>query len=437
MPRYTLGMYFNGARGIRATKDLQDVAAQNIETILTTLSAGPSGLPCFRSIPVRYSRDNDQYCRPTRTGGGCNVVKLWNGIRDFELRALGENKLSPTTGADVNAPPYYMLTASGLQSFAQQVMTASTGDETALWLWGHGQGPGAVISINLELLSQPNQPAYFQQPIVNHLKALESEWLTPGEIELALKGALPSGKFLGVIIFESCSVCTLELASSLHTSAKFAIASQAEILSEGGWNYSSWPNVFCTESAYGANVIAIGLVTDYMKEKSSKSCVSALDLTHIPGLLEAIGTVADKALADTELATALLTARKRCLATHTDELVKVLGAKQRVDIAMLFSDAVRLLRDNPAQKFTEFAVDCRAVVSALERVVIKNGATPDLRSLVNGLSIWFPASNDKDCVTEYSKYVYFADTTGAPPELNEFKKRTRWDQLLKKLIPAL
>ena len=436
MPDYILGLYCNGARGIRTSKDVQDTAAQNLETLLATLAANQGALSCFKRILVRYSRDNAGYARRASVGPGGNIVQLWSGIRDFDLRSLGGTTLSPASGAVVNAAPYFMLSAAGLQSFVSQ-MQFDAPDNLVLWCWGHGQGPGVAISFTEQNLSLQMKASHYQASLINHLKAAKSELLTPGEIELALANALPSGKKLALINFESCSVCTLELASSVIAAAKFMIASQAEIDSQRGWQYASWPSVFCERATSSIDAIATGLVENYYAGHAEGTCITLLDLTKVPELLFKVGAVATKALADDALAAVLVTARKRCFATHSQMQAATLGAKQRVDMGMLFMDAANLLEGREEPQFASFAADCHALLNAMDAVIRKCFATPDLRPLARGLSIWFPYDNTADSITEYSTYVYFADTSGAEPELTEFKKHTKWDQFIKKALPKL
>jgi Clostripain family len=456
-------MYLNGARGLQESSDLQDQPCKNVEKMLATIANNQHALSCFSSIWVRYSRDSPGFQRDAQTGAGGPITALWTGIRDFELKGLGERELSAESGVSVEAPPNSMLSAGGLFAFAKNVISsANQGDQVTLWLWGHGQGPGIAIAFNEQQQSQQSQVArmlelantemfarakpyiYLRQTYSNYFNTSEGEsyWLTPGEIEFALRTALPEKKKFALITFEACSVCTLELASSVSSTAEFLVASQGEISSEvsskGGWNYSSWPNVFCGHSEDGIEAIAKALVGDYIKHKVSESCVSALNLTYVPELLIAIGKVASKALADVELAMKLLIARRSCLAMHPTfpvDLVKLLGATQCVDIALLLSEAIRICALEADEKFTEFSSECNNTLHKLNSVVSTFRSTPDLKPLVNGLSIWFPSDNK--AITSYSSYVYFANTTSGVPELAEFKVKTHWDKLMKMLLPRL
>jgi Clostripain family len=434
METHTLALYVNGAPQIPGLSNLQNDAAGNIEKLLRLTHINPDPIPTLKKIPVRYSRNSTQFLRNRPIGAGGDLVELWSGIRDFELRANHATELNATTGSLVSPDSSFMLTTKSLEAFIKSALAHET-DELSLWFWGHGQGPGIVVA-NSSLESIGHNFAIVSNRMRGPKPAMleREELLTPGEIEFSLKQSVPGEKKLAIIAFESCSVCTLELASSLHQSAKCMVASQSEVYSAETWNYSTWPNVFEAHAAQGSTAIAVGLVNECLRGKARKTCMTAIDLSKVTDLMDAIGIAANHVLRDANLAVLLLEARNRCSASLSAAQIHSLGGQQRVDIELLFSEAKALAAASVGEIAARFSAICDTVINAVRRTVLKNGATQDLSQLVNGMSIWFPLTNNEECVSKYARYVYFGDPGTAPKELEDFKKRTNWDTLMKRLI---
>jgi Clostripain family len=437
MTSFALGLYINGAVGIPSLETFQDDAGNNIETLLRLAKTTPDPIPNLKFIPSRYSRSVADFRRKNPTSG-VNIAPLWTGIRDLEIKSLGSAQLSSATGTHVVGGDDFMLDAPCLRAFVDHLFSFSS-DMKALWLWGHGQGPGITIAWNHgdgAFGSYVAREVPYHWSGMNLLKSSVGAQLTPGEIESALALSIPNGSKLSLVTVEACSVSTIELASTLHKYANYLIASQAGVYSREDWNYETWPKVFNNNAAHGVATIAHALVDDYFVAKTEKRCMSAIKLESIPELLDAIGRIAQNAIGDSEIAATLIEARKRCYVSHNQQLSDVVGANQRVDIEMLFAEAAYLASSRAEPNFVSFSTDCNAVVMAVKGATYCL-ATPDLKPLVKGLSIWFPFANNPDCITEYARYVYFANSGSAPPELTEFKTRSHWPELLNILIPRL
>lgn len=257
-----------------------------------------------------------------------------------------------------------------LQDFLDWGMKTYPADSYTLVFWDHGGGAvgnaGATVGVD-----------------ENHDDALSLP-----EIRAALQTATTvNGKKFDVIGFDTCLMATLETAHTIAPYADYMVASE-ETEPGTGWDYTAWLGAIKATPSISTLNISKTIVDSYFSsfatnDKQGKAItLSAIQLSKVPALTTALGTLAGKL--DANLISApdsmrldMANSRKRS---------ESYGNQNGDDVGMV--DLQDFLHRLPAR----YASDVNNVKAKLDDVVAYNRQAVE-RPNAKGLSIYLPSEN--------------------------------------------
>lgn len=381
-------------------------------------------------VLVKWQRQYAMHRIQLADGRVVDAFDLWASTREFTLSPHFNTGIAGPVGDIVAGRGAEMNTPDSLEAFLTTYnLMAQTYQRKCLFFWAHADGPGGVFwSVTRKYAPKLFPERARKKADVLHkdysgepLRQEARNWIELQELEAALAKQAPAKlQQFDFFCFNACQDATLELAAVLSPYGEVLIASQSSTPIVSGWAFDEWPKAL-DATLFSTNEIAAEKIVDvYAALKHDHGVLSAIRLSDVSNILNALRQFADLLLSD------WLTLRN-----YFDEGAQncppiPYSYSDKRDIVKLFDSVKATLETHMPERYALIAACDEIIRLTIEATIAHSTCKKTQIYGYNGLSIYLPDGSQSMSIYALSAY---AKTS---PDFGKFKAQTRWNEVVEK-----